>query len=71
MVWAFVLGASFAVIRLLDSRSGRAVRALANGKLMAEAMGIDTLRHKVGIFVLAAMLAHPCRAGSSRISSAP
>ncbi|MDM0115043.1 branched-chain amino acid ABC transporter ATP-binding protein/permease [Variovorax sp. J22R133] len=57
LVWTFVLAASFAVIRLLDSRSGRAIRALAGGKLMAEAMGVNTLRHKVGIFVLAAMLA--------------
>ncbi len=57
LVWAFVLAASFALLRLLDSRSGRAIRALARGSQMAEAMGIDTLRHKVGIFVLAAMLA--------------
>ncbi|HSV57885.1 MAG TPA: branched-chain amino acid ABC transporter ATP-binding protein/permease [Variovorax sp.] len=57
LVWAFVLAASFALMRLLDSRSGRAIRALARGSLMAEAMGIDTLRHKVGIFVLAALLA--------------
>jgi branched-chain amino acid transport system permease protein len=57
LVWAFVLAASFALLRLLDSRSGRAIRALARGSLMAEAMGIDTLRHKVGIFVLAALLA--------------
>jgi len=57
LVWAFVLAASFALIRLLDSRSGRAMRALARGSQMAEAMGIDTFRHKVGIFVLAALLA--------------
>ncbi|MBS0341089.1 MAG: branched-chain amino acid ABC transporter ATP-binding protein/permease [Proteobacteria bacterium] len=57
LVWIFVIAASFALIRLLDSRSGRAVRSLARGSQMAEAMGIDTLRHKIGIFVLAAMLA--------------
>jgi branched-chain amino acid transport system permease protein len=57
LVWAFVIVASFALIRLLDSRSGRAIRALAGGAQMAEAMGVDTLRHKVGIFVLAALLA--------------
>ncbi|HYP83410.1 branched-chain amino acid ABC transporter ATP-binding protein/permease [Variovorax sp.] len=57
LVWLFVLAASFALLRLLDSRSGRAIRALARGPQMAEAMGIDTLRHKIGIFVLAAMLA--------------
>lgn len=57
VTWTFALLATFAVIRLLDSRSGRAIRALAGGSQMAEAMGVNTLRHKVGIFVLAAMLA--------------
>ncbi len=57
VTWTFALLAAFAVIRLLDSRSGRAIRALSGGSQMAEAMGVNTLRHKVGIFVLAAMLA--------------
>ena len=57
VVWALVLLASLAVIRLLDSRSGRAIRSLAGGSQMAEAMGVNTLRFKIGIFVLAAMLA--------------
>ncbi|VTU36705.1 branched-chain amino acid ABC transporter ATP-binding protein/permease [Variovorax sp. PBL-E5] len=57
VVWTLAIAASFAVIRLLDSRSGRAIRALAGGSQMAEAMGVDTLRHKVGIFVFAALLA--------------
>ena len=57
LVWALVLIASFAVIRLLDSRSGRAIRALAGGSQMAEAMGVNTLRFKIGIFVLAALFA--------------
>jgi branched-chain amino acid transport system permease protein len=57
LVWALALAAAFAVIRLLDSRSGRAIRALAGGTQMAEAMGVNTLRFKVGIFVLAALFA--------------
>jgi branched-chain amino acid transport system permease protein len=57
VVWTLALLATFAVIRLLDSRSGRAIRALAGGSQMAEAMGVNTLRHKVGIFVFAALLA--------------
>ncbi|XAH25213.1 branched-chain amino acid ABC transporter ATP-binding protein/permease [Xylophilus sp. GW821-FHT01B05] len=57
LVWALVLLAAFALIRLLDSRTGRAIRTLAGGTQMAEAMGINTLRHKVGIFVLAALFA--------------
>jgi branched-chain amino acid transport system permease protein len=57
VVWLFAILAAFAVIRLLDSRSGRAIRSLAGGSQMAEAMGVNTLRFKIGIFVLAAMLA--------------
>ncbi|MET3476898.1 branched-chain amino acid ABC transporter ATP-binding protein/permease [Variovorax atrisoli] len=57
VVWIFALLAAFAVIRLLDSRSGRAIRALAGGSQMAEAMGVNTLRFKIGIFVLAALFA--------------
>jgi len=57
VVWTFALGAALALLRLLDSRSGRAIRALAGGAQMAEAMGVDTLRHKIGIFVLSALFA--------------
>jgi branched-chain amino acid transport system permease protein len=57
LVWAVALLAVLMVFRLLDSRSGRAIRSLAKGPQMAEAMGIDTLRYKVGIFVFAALLA--------------
>lgn len=57
LVWVIALLACIAVVRLLDSRTGRAIRALAGGSQMAEAMGVDTLRYKVGVFVLAALLA--------------
>ena len=57
LVWTFAILAAFAVLRLLDSRTGRAIRSLAGGSQMAEAMGVNTLRHKIGIFVLAACLA--------------
>jgi branched-chain amino acid transport system permease protein len=57
LVWAAVLLAALALLRLLDSRTGRAIRALARSPQMAEAMGIDTLRYKIGVFVLAALLA--------------
>ncbi len=55
--WGLMLLASLALLRLLDSRVGRAIRALKTGSQMAESMGIDTLRFKIGIFVLSAMLA--------------
>ena len=55
--WAVLLLACLGLQRLLDSRSGRAIRALRTGSSMAEAMGVNTLRYKIGIFVIAALLA--------------
>ncbi len=57
LAWGLVLLCAFAVHNLLDSRSGRAIRAMRSSTLMAEAMGVDTLRHKIGIFLLAALFA--------------
>jgi branched-chain amino acid transport system permease protein len=57
LVWAIALVAALAVIRLLDSRPGRAIRALKSGATMAEAMGISTFRYKLTAFVIAAVLA--------------
>lgn len=42
---------------LLDSREGRAIRALKAGAVMAESMGVDTSRQRIKVFVLAALLA--------------
>lgn len=57
VTWALVLLAALAMLRLLDSRVGRAIRSLKTGSQMAESMGIDTLRFKIGIFTIAALLA--------------
>jgi branched-chain amino acid transport system permease protein len=57
LIWACALLGALAVMRLLDSRTGRAVRALKSGTTMAEAMGISTFRYKVLIFVVAAVFA--------------
>jgi len=57
LIWAIALAAGVGIVRLLDSRTGRAIRALASGATMPEAMGISTFRHKLLAFVLAAMLA--------------
>ena len=52
------LGLAFVAIRhLLDSRSGRAIRALNGGQMMAASMGVSVLRTKLLAFVLAAVLA--------------
>ncbi|MEF2279606.1 branched-chain amino acid ABC transporter ATP-binding protein/permease [Deinococcus sp. YIM 134068] len=47
------LGAQF----LLSSRTGRAMRALRGGPLVAEAFGVNTFRLRVQVFVLAALMA--------------
>jgi len=57
LLWLLVLLAAFGSIRLLDSRTGRALRAVKGGTTMAEAMGVNTFRLKVTAFVLAALLA--------------
>jgi branched-chain amino acid transport system permease protein len=57
LIWAMVLGALWTTQNLLDSRAGRAIRALKGGAVMAEAMGVDTGRSKLVIFLIAAAFA--------------
>ncbi len=57
VLWILVVLAGVSVTHLLDSRMGRALRAVKGGTTMAEAMGVDTFRLKVAVFVLAALLA--------------
>ncbi len=57
LIWLVLLLAILAIRNLLDSRSGRAIRALKGGVVMAEAMGVDTARAKIVIFLIAALLA--------------
>jgi branched-chain amino acid transport system permease protein len=56
-VWAVLLGLIAMMANLLDSRMGRAIRALKDGELMAEAMGIDTADTKTSVFVIACVMA--------------
>ena len=60
-LWAVVIAAALALSRLLDSRTGRALRALKDGTAMPEAMGINTFHYKLVAFLIAALLA--CVAG--------
>jgi ABC-type branched-subunit amino acid transport system ATPase component/ABC-type branched-subunit amino acid transport system permease subunit len=57
VIWVVVIGAAISVQNLLDSRPGRAIRALRGGTTMAEAMGVNTAWMKVVIFTYAAILA--------------
>ncbi|MCP4996469.1 MAG: branched-chain amino acid ABC transporter permease [Gammaproteobacteria bacterium] len=44
-------------LNIVDSRSGRALRALHGSEVAAEMMGINTTSTKTGVFVLAALIA--------------
>jgi branched-chain amino acid transport system permease protein len=57
LIWLIVIAALVALQNLLNSRPGRAIRALKGGGVMAEAMGVNTAWLKVVVFVLAALLA--------------
>jgi branched-chain amino acid transport system permease protein len=57
LIWTMLLLAVGFTRNLLDSRAGRAIRALKGGVVMAEAMGVDTARAKIIIFVIAALFA--------------
>ncbi|GAA4325044.1 branched-chain amino acid ABC transporter ATP-binding protein/permease [Pigmentiphaga soli] len=57
VIWAVLLAAMLLVGNLLDSREGRAIRALRGGMVMAESMGVDTARSRIAIFIIAALLA--------------
>ncbi|MGB3290358.1 MAG: branched-chain amino acid ABC transporter ATP-binding protein/permease [Burkholderiaceae bacterium] len=57
LIWIIVLLSMLATRNLLDSRPGRAIRALKSGGGMAESFGVDMARYKVIIFVYAALLA--------------
>jgi len=57
LIWGIALVALWATANLLDSRPGRAIRALRGQLEMAEAFGVDGARLKIVIFVYAALLA--------------
>ena len=57
LIWAITLAALWATHNVLDSRAGRAIRALKGQLEMAEAFGVDAARLKVIVFVYAALLA--------------
>lgn len=61
LIWAVVLLSVWTMSNLLDSRPGRAIRALKSGASMAESFGVNTSAYKIVIFVYAALLA--CLAG--------
>jgi len=55
--WTFSLVVILLSMNLVDSRVGRALRALNNKELGAKAMGVNTEKYKIQIFVLSAVYA--------------
>jgi branched-chain amino acid transport system permease protein len=57
LVWGMVFLCFIVCERLVDSRVGRALRAIHDSERAAEAVGINTARLKVHVFVLSAVFA--------------
>lgn len=57
LIWLILLGAMILTANLLDSRVGRAIRALRSGAQAAESFGVNTTNAKMIAFVYAAVLA--------------
>lgn len=56
-IWFIVIAAFFFCARLVDSRIGRALRAIHYSEKAAMSVGVDTARVKLQVFVLSAVLA--------------
>src|SRR5690606_29771795 len=56
-IWAGVIVSAILTLNLLDSRTGRAIRALRRGHVAAEAFGVHPPRAKLLVFIYAAVLA--------------
>ncbi len=57
VIWATVAIVMVISANLLDSRLGRAMRTLNGARMMAESVGIDTVRLSRSVFVIAALYA--------------
>ncbi|MGH2341232.1 ABC transporter permease subunit [Segnochrobactraceae bacterium EtOH-i3] len=57
LIWLVLALAIIAVLNLLDSRPGRAIRALSGGQMMARSMGVDVTGAKMAAFLIAAAFA--------------
>ena len=57
LVWSMVLLVLIFCLNVIHSRVGRALRSIHDSEVAADAMGVETARYKVMIFVLSAVLA--------------
>jgi branched-chain amino acid transport system permease protein len=57
IAWSLVLAGVIVLRNLIDSRPGRALRAIHGSEKAAESIGVDTARYKLYTFVLSAVFA--------------
>ena len=57
IAWSLVLLAALFMHNLVDSRAGRALRSIHGNEEAASAMGVDTARYKLGLFIISAVFA--------------
>lgn len=57
LVWAIALAVMWVSLNIVNSRAGRALRAIEGSKLAADTMGVDTEKFKLQVFVLSTVFA--------------
>lgn len=57
LIWTFVFFSMLIARNLLNSRVGRALRAIHGSEVAANSLGVNTANYKVKVFVLSAMFA--------------
>ena len=57
LVCVLLLGVTWAALNLIDSPTGRALQAIHGSEVAARVAGVDTVRYKVRVFVLSAVVA--------------
>ncbi|MCW8692479.1 branched-chain amino acid ABC transporter ATP-binding protein/permease [Acinetobacter baumannii] len=57
LIWLILFIAILLTRNLLNSREGRAIRALKGGQVMAESMGVNTFRSKMVVFIISSIFA--------------
>jgi len=57
IAWAVVILGMVALINLINSRAGRSLRALHGSEEAADAMGVNTARLKLNVFIIGALFA--------------
>jgi branched-chain amino acid transport system permease protein len=57
LIWTFVFLSMLLARNLLNSRVGRALRAIHGSEVAADSLGVNTANYKVKVFVLSAMFA--------------